>query len=246
MRLVVSIAGKYRGEGMEFEDLICEGVAGLLEGIRRFDPDKGYELSTYATFWVRKAILGAWVWQSRSVRLPRGIIDDLYLLQRRTKELRATLGRWPTTGELARATELSHSRVEELIKARRYTLSLNAPAGGSQASEEPSNPSALGEILPDVEQEEEPSGHVLFHERHSALSAALAVLPEMDRYILSARYGLDGRERATLREVAARVGISTEGVRQRQKSAEARLKEKLQAYLKAYEPQASEEYGRAS
>lgn len=242
MRLVVSIAGKYRGEGMEFEELICEGVAGLLEGIRRFDPDKGYELSTYATWWVRRAILEAWAWQSRSLRLPKGVIDDLHLLQRQTEKLRATLGRWPTTEELARATELSHSRVEEVLKARRYTLSLNAPAGCPDAGDEPSGASALGEILPDEEQAAEPASEVLSEERHAALSAALAVLPEMDRYILSARYGLDGCERATLREVAIRVGISPEGVRQRQKSAEIRLRGKL----KSYSPESSEKYGRAS
>lgn len=147
MRLVVSIASKYRGEGMEFEDLVSEGVTGLLEGIRRFEPHKGYQLSTYVTFWIRRAILQAWAWQSRNLRLPRGVNDDLHKLARASEDLRDNLGRRPSTGQLARATGLSHARVEELLKARRHPVSLDAPAGGSGSEMEVGEKSTLVELL---------------------------------------------------------------------------------------------------
>lgn len=238
MRLVVSIASKHRGEGMELEDLISEGVTGLLEGIRPFDPDKGYALSTYATFWIRRATLEAWAWQGRTLRLPRGVNDDLHKLARTGEQCFQELGRQPCTGELAQAAGLERGRVEELLKVRRYTLSLEVPAGRSDSPSEQGERSALGELLAEGEQGDEPVDGIVRQESEEAVYEALKKLPEIESYIVSARYGLGGGKRATLRELAAVLGISPERVRQRQKSAEIKLRPVLRSY--------SESFGKAS
>lgn len=234
MRLVFSVAKKYRGEGIPFEDLISEGVTGLLEGIRRFDPYAGYRLSTYATFWVRHAVLDAWLLHGRTIRLPRSIHEDLHTVSKVSEELLAVYGRDPTLEELARAGSFSVSRVQELLRARRYTASLDAPAGRYSGGDEDGERSALGELLADEELTGEPVSETLRAEREAALAAAIQDLPEPERYIISARYGLDGTQRATLVELAAEFGVSLSRIGQRQKSAEASLRRRLEAYRETY------------
>lgn len=238
MRLVFSVAKKYRGEGIAFEDLVSEGITGLLEAIRRFDPDSGYRLSTYATFWIRHAVLDAWLWQGRTIRLSRGVHDDLHVLGKVSEELFAFYGREPTAGELASAASFSVSRVEELLQTRRHISSLDAPAGGSSGAGEDGQRAALGELLSDEEQDGEPAAGALRGEREAALRAALDKLPEPERYIIKARYGLDETSAATLRELARELGVSCSRIGQRQKNAEAILRRRLRAY--------GQMYGRAS
>lgn len=233
MRLVFSVARKYRGEGIAFEDLISEGVTGLLEGIRRFDPDAGYRLSTYATFWIRRAVLDAWLWHGRTIRMPRGVHDDLRTMSRVSEELLAVYGREPTPEELARAGALSVTRVQELLQARRYTASLDAPAGRYCGGEDGER-SVLGELLADEGLTGEPASRILRRECEEALEDALDKLCELDRYIISARYGLDGTDRATLKELAVELGVSPSRIGQRQKSAEASLRRHLQAHQRTY------------
>lgn len=238
MRLVFSVANKYRGEGIAFEDLVSEGTAGLVEGIRRFDPDAGYRLSTYATFWIRRAVLEAWLWHGRTIRVPRGVHDDLHTLGRVREELLKAYGREPTPGELAEGGSFSNSRVEELIRASRLPASLDAPAGRSSRALEDGEKSALGELLADEALTGEAVAAVLRGEHEAALARAMEKLPEPDRYIINARYGLDGTPPATLKELGADLGISPEGVRQRQRAVEASLRRRLHAY--------GEPYGKAS
>lgn len=233
MRLVFSVAKKYRGDGIAFEDLISEGVTGLLEGIRRFDPDAGYRLSTYATFWIRRVVLDAWLWHGRTIRMPRGVHDDLRTMSRVSEEILAVYGREPTPEELARAGALSVTRVQELLRARRYTASLDAPAGPYSGGEDGQR-SVLGELLADEGLTGEPASRILRREREEALEDALDKLCELDRYIISARYGLDGTDRATLKELAAQLGVSPSRIGQRQKSAEASLRRHLQAHQRTY------------
>lgn len=230
MRLVFSIASKHRGEGIAFEDLISEGTIGLLEGIRRFDPQKGYKLSTYATFWIRHAVLDAWLWHGRTIRLPKGVHDDLHTLSRAREELLAVCGREPTPEELTRTSSLSLSRVAELLKARRHTLSLEVPAERSDSLSEGGERSALGALMADGELGDEPVDGLLREELEAALADALKNLPEIESYIISARYGMGGSQKATLKHLAAALGMSKEGVRQRQRSAEVRLEYLLRAH----------------
>lgn len=234
MRLVFSVAKKYRGEGIAFEDLVSEGVTGLLEGIRRFDPDAGYRLSTYATFWIRHAILDAWLWQDRTIRLSRGVHDDLHTLNRVSEELFAAHGREPTAKELARAGSFSLCRVEELLRVGRRTASLDAPAGRSSGGDEDGRKSSLGELQEDEELGGEPVAEALRGEREAALAAAIENLPEPERYILRARYGLDGTGAATLGELSNELGVSRSRIGQRQKSAEAILGRSLHAHRQMY------------
>ena len=225
LKLVLHVAKKHRGRGLPFEDLVQEGNIGLIKAVDRFDPERGFMFSTYATWWIRQAIGHAVADKGRTIRLPmyrQEALNELGLARNRLIE---DLGRPPTEGELARSLGCSVGRVRETSTTTPDPSSLDAPVYG-----EPGQDGAtVGEFVKDHSDEgspEEGTVRRLDRERlNEALEDALRGIGERRRYVLERRYGLDGRKRATLTEIARELGgLSAERVRQLQADGENRVR----------------------
>jgi RNA polymerase primary sigma factor len=220
LRLVVSVAKRYRGMGLPFEDLIQEGNLGLITAAERFDPDRGNRFSTYAIWWIRQAIVRAIEDKGRAIRLPVHTAEKARKAARTRNELSATLGREPTDEEVAEKLGWITGGVRAAIELLADIASLDQPVGGEDGSTE------LGGFVED-EQDSEVPDEVIRQMENTQLKESLEEMPTRERRVVVRRYGLDDQEPATLAELGAELGITRERVRQLQRGAEWRLRGRL-------------------
>jgi RNA polymerase primary sigma factor len=206
LRLVVTIARKYRGLGLDLLDLIQEGNLGLMKAAEKYDWQRDVKFATYASWWIRQAIFRAISTKSRLVRIPTRLAEAAAKVRRTEQELAQRLGRKPSAAEVAGAAAVSERLVADLRRAEQAPVSLAELIGDAEEM-------SLADVLGD-ETEESPADALAASEEESSLASAYSGLGERSRRILELRYGLDGSEPRTMEDVASELGVSRERVRQ--------------------------------